>query len=702
MWKLLVVLLLLCLTAGGLWPVDAQQVDPAGNNVVSAEDYKAGEILVKLKEGVSTLSAERVLQQYTATLVDSLYGSEVELWQVPEGSELETVEQLNDDPNIEYAEPNYRIYALDIVPDDPSFGRQWAHPIIHSPAAWGITTGSTAMTIAILDSGIDPEHPDLWSKILAGYDFVEDDNTPTDENGHGTHVAGIAAAATNNGVGVAGMDWNARIMPVRVLDRVGGGYTSDLVAGIDWAYQHGAKVLNLSLGGPFESPAMQDAINRAHAAGTLVVAAMGNKSSNTPVYPAALANVLAVAATGPTDDRAYYSNYGSHCDVAAPGGAMSGLHDPSGIYSTMPTYDVYMTEEHGYSTNYDYVQGTSQAAPYVSGLAALLWALEPDLTPDQVQNTIETSAVDKGAPGWDPYYGHGRIDALAALGVYIPPAAPLLSPISNPDGDGTYLVDWNNVPSATSYELQEDDSPSFPWPPTKSYSVTNSQISITGRQGGTWYYRVRARNDAGNSLWSNVVGVTVRPGAPDLIAIDNASEEDEYQVTWSPASGASGYTLEEDDSDVFTSPAIRYQGPAIGYKVTGQRNGTWWYRVRAYNVAGDGPWSTTERTTVNVAALPAPVLEPIDNADEDGDFLVRWNAVASATDYRLEKSRESYFSAPIVEYSGPATQKQVVDQLAGTWYYRVRVWPSPKSPWSNTQSVYVAGVYLPLVGRNYH
>jgi len=179
---------------------------------------------------------------------------------------------------------------------------------------------------------------------------------------------------------------------------------------------NGADILNLSLGGPTFSQAMQDEVNAAHAAGRLVVAAMGNDRTNNPTdYPAACDNVFAVAATNRYDNYAPYSQYGSHCDIAAPGGEMNYLHDSNGVYSTMPTYSCYYHTQWGYSLSYDYLRGTSQAAPFVSGLAALVWSRAGGLSPDDVQVLIENTATDRGPAGWDEDYGWGLIDAEAAL-----------------------------------------------------------------------------------------------------------------------------------------------------------------------------------------------------------------------------------------------------------------------------------------------
>lgn len=721
---LVAVLTLLGLMAGGLWTATAQEPEPppaawshaavqtGGSGSNSLGEFKAGEVLLKLKEGVSISAVESTLDRYDATRIRSLYHSDVDLWRVPEGSELALVERLNADPSVEFAEPNYLYHAFG-TPNDPEFSKQWAHTVMQSTAAWDVTTGNTSTTIAVIDTGIDESHPDLASKIVAGYDFVGGDANPHDLNGHGTHVAGIAAAVTDNGVGVAGMDWQARIMPVRVLDDEGGGYSSDITGGIRWAYTNGAKVLNLSLSGSNSSQAMQDAVNEAHAAGSLVVAAMGNcriydppacPVANPTSYPAACDNVMAVAATGPADAYASYSQYGPHCDIAAPGGDMGYYHDLDGIYSTMPTYPVYLTTHYSYYTNYDYLNGTSQATPYVAGLAALVWTVNSALTPDQVQDAIEGTADDLGAPGWDQDYGHGRVNALAAVQFAAVPGAPELSSISNPDGDGDYLVDWSDVPDVTSYTLQEDDNSAFT-SPTVRYSGANSQFQVAGQGAGMWYYRVRASNDAGDGPWSNTRSAGVVPGAPVLSPISKAPDEDEYVIDWSDVSGAAGYRLQEDDNVSFTSPITRYVGMASQYNVTGQRGGTWYYQVRAYNVAGESLWSTPPQSaTVPPPALQPPLLYAIDNANGDDEYLVDWTEVPSATTYTLEESGDPYFSDPTVVYTGTASQFTVADQQVGTWYYRARAFgpPPDRSPWSGQRSAVVKSwVYLDLVAVNY-
>jgi thermitase len=724
--------LILAVMAGAFWPAiaqgtRAQDIDAGGGSFSSLsqasgapEEIEAGEILVKFKSGASTSSVDGALWQQRSFKKKTLYGTDVQLWEVPDGEELALVEQLNADPAVEYAEPNYVYHAIgaelaaeEVTPNDPYYGNQWALTIVQSPGAWKFTTGSADVIIAILDTGVDQGHPDLASKLVDGYDFVDDDDDPSDANGHGTHVSGIAAAATNNATGIAGMSWNTRIMPVRVLNSQGNGTNADITSGIYWAFEHGARILSMSLGGSTYSQAMQDAVTAAHAAGGLVIASMGNcrqtgpgcPQANPTNFPAAYANVMAVAATGPTDAIAPYSQYGDHCDISAPGGSMTRLHDPKGIYSTMPTYPVYMNTAFGYYMNYDYVHGTSQATPYVAGLAALIWATDLTRTPDQVRKIIEDTATDLGPEGWDPDYGYGRINAQAALQAVappLPPEAPALLPIQNADGDGSYVVDWDPVSDATSYTVQEDADAAFSSPASFS-TGSNTQYAVSGKPPSTtWYYRVSAHNAGGDSPWSNVASATVAPAAPTLYPIDNGTNEDAYLITWSAVAEALGYTLAESDNPSCSPATIRYVGPALQYNVTGQPAGTWTYCVRAANVGGDSPWSNFESVTVASGGLTAPELYQIDDPGDSQQYDIAWSEVSGATAYTLEESRDPYFASPMVVYSDTLASYTAMDQASGTWSYRVRAFgPGSKSPWSNVESVSVLSYFfLPYVARN--
>lgn len=337
-------------------------------------------------------------------VVDQLPSSGVHLVSVPSGQERAVAALLSQNPLVEFAELDYVAHAT-IIPNDPFYdSEQWGLPKIRAPEAWDTVTGGSEIIIAIVDTGVDLSHPDLDDKIQSpGRDFVNDDYVAQDDHGHGTHVAGIAAAETNNGLGVAGVSWGARILPIKVLDAKGDGYYSNVARGVRYACNHGAKIINLSLGGANPSQTLHDALQAVTQKGCLVTAAAGNGYGDGVDYPAKYAETIAVAATNQSDQQASFSDYGSEVDVAAPGVS---------IYSSLWTAS---------SHTYGYKDGTSMSTAFVSGLAALAWSFCPELSADQVRGIIEGTAEDLGAPGWDPYFGHGRIDAAAALEEAGPP-----------------------------------------------------------------------------------------------------------------------------------------------------------------------------------------------------------------------------------------------------------------------------------------
>lgn len=309
-----------------------------------------------------------------------------------------------------------------VIPNDPNFNQQWGlrntgqtvNGVIGVPGAdiniaggWDITTGSSAVKIAILDSGIPLGASEFSGRILPGYDFANNDNDPTDDQGHGTNVTSIAAAKGNNSSLIAGVNWNCKIIPVKVLDANNSGQYSWIIAGIIMAADSGAQVLNMSLGGGF-SQGLQDAVTYAYSAGSIVVACMMNNNNNVPYYPAAFDNVIAIGAINNQNKRAVPfcwgggSSYGSHIDFCAPGEMILGVN----AFNTNQT---------------SYWCGTSQATPMVSGLISLMLGLNPNLNFNQVYDLIKQNAVDRIGPpaedsvGFDSYFGWGRINAHATL-----------------------------------------------------------------------------------------------------------------------------------------------------------------------------------------------------------------------------------------------------------------------------------------------
>jgi len=357
-----------------------------------------------------------------------------------------TLEALD---SVEAAEPN-RYRETSAVPNDPSYGSEWGLPKINAPAAWDRTTGSASVVVGVIDTGIDLDHPDLVGNIVPGYDMVDLGTNPTapagfrfegdfsgrdaipeDEVGHGSHVAGTIAAMSNNALGVAGVTWQCKVMPVKALTRMvrisdgqvrGVGSSADIAAAVRYAADNGASVINMSLGSSGTTTVESSAIAYAISRGVVVVAAMGNDGTSNPSYPAAYPDVVSVGAIDSADHRASFSQTGPHIDVVAPG---------VGVLST------YLAA--GYGT----LSGTSMATPHVAGVAALIRSVKPSATVAEVTDILRTTARPlRDAPA-DPVpndsYGWGCVDAAAAVNKAAPiitrlrtPVLPCLPPLTQP------------------------------------------------------------------------------------------------------------------------------------------------------------------------------------------------------------------------------------------------------------------------------
>jgi len=376
--------------------------------------------------------------------------------------------------DVEYAEPNYIAYAL-MVPNDQYYPYQWHldNPVyggIGMEEAWDVSTGS-GVTVAIIDTGIAYEDyswrykkaPDLNNTcFVSGYDFVNNDSHPNDDNSHGTHVAGTIAQSTNNSKGVAGVAFKSCLMPVKVLDKYGSGTYADVALGIRFAADNSAKVINLSLGGPVPATYLEEALAYAYNKGVTIVAAAGNDGTNVISYPAAYdAYVIAVGATRYDETLAYYSNFGLSLDLVAPGGDLNVDQNDDGYADGVLQNTFNPNTRNTRDFGYWFFQGTSMAAPHIAGTAALVIANGNATTPDEIRAALETTAEDLGTTGWDTTYGWGLVDAFAALNwTAIPPvpnnppvasnqsvitnedtAVPITLTATDPDGDAlTYSV----------------------------------------------------------------------------------------------------------------------------------------------------------------------------------------------------------------------------------------------------------------------
>lgn len=299
----------------------------------------------------------------------------------------------------EYIEPNYIYNALE-QPNDPDYHKQWNLKNINIEQAWNDTQGE-GITIAVIDTGVSPV-PDLQqTKFVQGYDFINDRINTIDDLGHGTHVAGTIAQSTNNNYGVAGIAYKAKIMPIKVLSKNGGGTISDIAEGIRFATDNGAQVINLSLGGGGESRLMKEAIDYAYSKGVVIVAAAGNSNENASTYPARYPKVISVSALDAAGEKAPYSNFGAGVDISAPGGGENGkiIQETIDPETEMPIFGGF--------------QGTSMASPHVAGVAALIKASGVS-DPQDVLQILKTSATKVNQ---DPlnHFGAGKLDAGQAV-----------------------------------------------------------------------------------------------------------------------------------------------------------------------------------------------------------------------------------------------------------------------------------------------
>jgi thermitase len=321
-------------------------------------------------------------------------------------SRAELISRFLNDPAVEVVEPDFKMYTFG-TPSDPSYAKQWDMAKIQLPAAQDKTKGNANVIVASVDSGVDYNHPDLAGQVIKGKDFANNDDDPMDDNGHGSHTAGTMAAATNNAIGVAGIAPGCKILAVKVMGSDGGGDISAICSGIDYAVKQGAKVINLSLGGPQESQILRSSIQAAVKAGVLVVAAAGNDGNTTQNYPAAYPEVLSVGATDENDAKTSFSQYGSWVRIAAPG---------AHILST-------------FKGAYKELDGTSMASPHVAGAAGLLRSLHPEWTAEQVASTL--IATGDACTGFETAPNLRRLNLAKAVGASAPESAPSAAPVAD-------------------------------------------------------------------------------------------------------------------------------------------------------------------------------------------------------------------------------------------------------------------------------
>ena len=369
---------------------------PTGYGQHRPAEYRPDELLVRFRPNLEPEQIEAFNGLNGATVTKSIPSINIYQLKLPDGSNLPAVQTTyQNSPLVEKVETNLLLRLPEVVPDDTDFGDEWGLQKMMVPEAWTVTTGSPSAIVAVLDTGVDAKHPDLVHRIVDGYDIIHQQaGIPEDDQGHGTQMAGIIAGEGQNGIGISGVSWNGRVMPVKVLDENGTGTAADVAEGIIYAADHGARVINMSFGGYGYSEMLNDAVQYAHQRNVVLVAGAGNDNTDAPAYPAAYPNVLAVTATGPQDQKWPGANFGSHVALAAPG---------VGILTT------------AVNGGYLYGTGTSHAAAMVSGVAALLKAKDARYSNVQIEKLLQANADDLGAKGRDSTFGAGRANAYRAL-----------------------------------------------------------------------------------------------------------------------------------------------------------------------------------------------------------------------------------------------------------------------------------------------
>lgn len=503
-------------SAGSLWfrallsvsgAIALLMVSPVSGN--AASPFVAGELLVQHRAGVTRSQASEVIKGAGAAVAGEIPQLRVIRISVPANAMEKVRTALEKNPFVSFVEPNF-IASAAATPNDAQYLAQWHLSAVMAPSGWDLSTGAGTVPIAVIDSGVDPTHPDLAGKLMAGYNFLGGNTDTHDVLGHGTAVAGTAAAGSNNAIGVTGVAWANPVMPLVVLDSANYATYSNIASAIIYAADRGVRVINISIGGSSSSTTLQSAVDYAWNKGAVIFASAMNNSTSTPYYPAACNRVIAVTATTSSDTLAGFSNFGNWVDIAAPGASI-------------------LTTSRG--GGYSYWNGTSFASPIAAGLAALVLSMNPALTATDVEAIIKDNADDLGASGFDQQFGYGRANVyytlLAAKNSAPQPdtTAPVAS-ITAPTAGATVLavagvnVSATDNVGVTKTELYVDGlliatdsvSPfSFSWDTTK-YANGSHDLMVSAYD---------AAENAGQSAHVSVIVNNIADGTSPAVSINS-------------------------------------------------------------------------------------------------------------------------------------------------------------------------------------
>ncbi|WP_456364240.1 S8 family serine peptidase [Priestia aryabhattai] len=467
--------------------------------------------------------------------------------------------KLQQDPNVTSVEKDSLVkissYESQVIP--------YGINTLNGTKSWESGLTGKGIKVAIIDSGISP-HSDI--DISGGKSFVDYTTSYNDDNGHGTHVAGIVSAE-NNSFGVVGIAPDSNIYALKALDSEGVGYNSDIIKAIDWSIENHMDIINMSLGGADQSYAFQQAIDKAYNSGILIVAAAGNESS--PVdYPAKYNNVIAVSATDPSNQLAYFSNRGPEIEVSAPG------------VNVISTY---------LGNSYASMDGTSMASPYVAGVLALYKQEYPDLTPTEIRNLLHQNVIDLGPIGRDSNYGYGLVQAPVANNLKAPPFLQASEVTAT-----SSTLSWEPSNNATSYKLTRNG--------TTIYEGTNTHYTDNSLTPHTYYqYKIYAVNEVGTSqlpATTAIISYPLTPVAPSNFRATNVSGNS-VTLNWNQTENATFYELKRNGATI-------YKGNSLSFTDTGVKSNTAYrYQVYAGNYGSSGNPSEANVTTASNTPLNA-------------------------------------------------------------------------------------------------
>jgi major membrane immunogen (membrane-anchored lipoprotein) len=596
--------------------------------IQQGQECDGTEILLKLKSG-SASQENTILSSVDGMVVSEISAIGVKVICVPHLTQEKIHSALSHNPNIEFYEPNV-LNKLSYFPNDPHFGDMWHHQMIHSEEAWDINT-TTDVVIAVGDTGVYADHPDLNGSILPGFNTVDGTTDITDVNGHGTLVAGTAAAIGDNSNQIAGIAFDAKILPIKVSNRSdGAAYTSDLVEAIVYAADNGARIVTESYS-VCGSDSVKSAANYMRSLGGLVTVAEGNSNSDAgnPDTP----DIICVSATGQDDLRTNWSSYGSDVDVSAPGIYILTTNNTGGM---------------------SYAGGTSFSTPMTAGLLALIWGVDGTFTNDQVEQILKDSAIDKGDPGWDKYYGWGRIDAGAALELATADDEPPVVSIISPE-EGSYIFSEFEIQTSAVDNVGVTRIEIF-FEGDLIYSCVDSETCSTttnadGLPDGEYEITATAYDAAGNFSTTNITVVNDSDTEPPVVSIISPEEGSyifsEFEIQTSAVDNVGVTRIEIFFEGDLIYSCVDSETCSTTTNADGLPDGEYEITATAYDVAGNSDTTTITVTKESDSDIEPPVVS-IDSPI-DGSFLSKRVVIStSATDNEDVARIEIFFDGELL------------------------------------------------------